>query len=147
MYPFSYDVVYYIDGYVRESGVSFCESWRHAMEILERYYGDDLVEVKSLILYEENITIPLPRSVIKKYMEDPETFFDNGSHYPCDKWGNAVSVEPVGKEAVNGLAELAPVEKWVSTFETVIDEKWNNHLEIIDECRELPTYNKAFKKD
>ena len=114
MYPFSYDVVCYNDidsGYIRESGVSFCENWMHAMEIIAKYYSDDLIEVKSLILYEENSTILLPRSVIKQYLEEPETFFDNGSHYPCDKYGNAVSVEPIGKGEV---AELTPIEKNVS---------------------------------
>lgn len=130
MYPFSYDVVYYIDGYCRESGVSFCENWQDAMKILERYYGEDLVEVKSLILYEENSTIPLPRSVIKKCMEEPDTFFDNGSHYPCDKYGNAVSVEPIGKDKVNELAAV-PIPIEPIPFEKMRDDR----LEVIDEYR------------
>ena len=141
MYPFSYDVVYYIEDYNRESGVSFCDNWRHAMQILENYYGDDLIEVKSLILYEENSTILLPRSVIKQYMEEPDTIFDNGSRYPCDKWGNAVSVEPVGKGEVNGIAELIPIESIPNEpIPIPMEEKWDNNLEIIDGYLEFPNY-------
>lgn len=139
MYPFSYDVVYYIDGYCRESGVSFCENWRDAMKILENYYGDELIEVKSLILYEENSTILLPRSVIKDYMEKPETFFDNGSHYPCDKYGNAVSVEPIGKGAVAKLIPIESIDK-PEPIPIPMEEKWDNNLEIIDGYREFPNY-------
>lgn len=70
MYPFSYEAVFYNeddDEYRLECGMSLADSYAHAAQKVEDYYGDTLIMVKNLELYEESDIITLPRSVITEY--------------------------------------------------------------------------------
>ena len=86
VYPFSYTVVIYLEGeeYRLESGISFAASFTDAMEILDNYYGTDLVSVKHLELYEEGNVIVVPHDFIKTYEESEWGDFST----PCDAHGN-----------------------------------------------------------
>ena len=92
VYPFSYTVVMFLDfdesthtnEYRLESGMSFAASYTDAMEILENYYGTDLISVKHLELYEEGNVIIVPHDFIKTYEESEWGDFST----PCDAHGN-----------------------------------------------------------
>lgn len=94
-YPFSYTAIIHDDydektnsnHYIRESGMSFAKSYKHAMEILENYYGIDLIAVKHLELFEESNVILMPESFIKEYSADDS--FNLGK--PCDAQGNLLT--------------------------------------------------------
>ena len=60
--PFSYEVVYCglePKTYYRESGIGFAESYSHAANQIEEFYGTDLVAIHHLELYEENTLLPM----------------------------------------------------------------------------------------
>ena len=70
MYPFSYEAVFYNeddDEYRLETGMSLAENYTQAAQKVEDYYGDTLMIIKNLELYEENDIITLPKSVIVEY--------------------------------------------------------------------------------
>ena len=70
MYPFSYEAVFYdedVDEYRLEAGMSFAENYAQAAQKIEDYYGNILMIIKNLELYEENDIITLPKSVIVEY--------------------------------------------------------------------------------
>lgn len=89
-YPFSYTVVI-IDhdnenSYLRESGMGIAQSYANAMAIIEGFYGDDLISVRKLELYEESPLIVLPEYVTEDYAEA-----SNDYDFPkvfCDANGN-----------------------------------------------------------
>lgn len=73
-YPFTYTVVLcdslsHDNKYVRESGMAFCSSYADAAAEIEKYYGEDLLFIKHLMLLEENSLIILPEQIIKDYIE------------------------------------------------------------------------------
>lgn len=92
MYPFSYFAVYYsgIDSatntskYMCESGMSFCDSFAEAASIIAKRYGDDLVCIKDLILYDEDDVILLPAETIHNYATD---MFHGNVQFRCDGFG------------------------------------------------------------
>lgn len=70
MYPFSYEVVFYNeddDEYRLEAGMSLAENYAQAAQKVEDYYGNTLMMIKNLELYEESDIITLPKSVITEY--------------------------------------------------------------------------------
>lgn len=88
-FPFSYTVVV-CDGltdnkYNLESGMGVAKSFTNAMKQIEDYYGEDLVEVKGLTLYEENRLIIVPKRVIQEYEYNAENLCYPG--VPCDIHG------------------------------------------------------------
>ena len=99
-YPFSYTVIV-CDGltdnkYNLESGMGIAKSYTNAMKQIENYYGEDLVEVKGLTLYEENRLIIVPKRVIQDYEYDAENLCYPG--VPCDIHGNILDVPSKKKE-------------------------------------------------
>ena len=100
MYPFSYSAVYYsgidpatnISKYACESGMSFCDSFAEAASIITELYGDDLICIKDLTLYEENAVILLPAETIHNYATDP---FHEKVGFRCDEFG--VPFDPIVK--------------------------------------------------
>lgn len=72
MYPFSYEAVFYDsddDEYRLECGMSLASSYVEAAQKVESYYGDTLMMIKKLELYEENELITLPKAVISEYRD------------------------------------------------------------------------------
>lgn len=70
MYPFSYEAVFYDEDdneYRLEAGISLAENYTQAAQKIEDYYGDTLIIIKNLALYEESDIITLPKSVIAEY--------------------------------------------------------------------------------
>lgn len=93
VYPFSYTVVMFLDydettgnEYRLESGMSFAASYTDAMEIIENYYGTDLIVVKHLEMYEEGNVIIVPHDFVKTYAETEWGEFST----PCDERGNPI---------------------------------------------------------
>lgn len=91
-YPFSYEVII-IDtlhiphSYFKECGMGLAENFTNAMEYIEDYYGEDLIAVKHLELFEEGDLIILSPKVIKNYAEGKY------SSIPCDEKGNLIPKE------------------------------------------------------
>ena len=90
MYPFSYTIVRidYVNenSYFRESGMGLAQSYADAMAIIENFYGDDLISVRKLELYEESPLIILPEQVTEDYAKA-----SNDYDFPkvfCDANGN-----------------------------------------------------------
>ena len=91
-YPFSYTVIH-IDhdnenSYLRESGMGIAESYANAMAIIENFYGDDLISVRKLELYEESPLIILPEQVTEDYAEASNDY--NFPKVYCDANGNPI---------------------------------------------------------
>ena len=92
MYPFSYSAVYYsgIDSttdtskFMCESGMSFCDSFAEAASIIAEHYGEDLICIKDLTLYEEDGIILLSPETIHNYAIDP---FHEKTQFRCDEFG------------------------------------------------------------
>lgn len=89
-FPFSYKVIWFDEfsdnpnfKYNKDCGMGFADSYTDAARQIEDYYGNDLVTIKELTLYEENSLIILDENVIKKYADDKY----NITH-PCDEKGN-----------------------------------------------------------
>ena len=92
-YPFTYTVVLCdsLSGnnqYVRESGMAFCSSYADAAAEIEKYYEEDLLSIKHLMLLEESSLIILPEQTIKDYSEAEYCDF----MVPCDCNGNDIWV-------------------------------------------------------
>ena len=105
MYPYTFTVVFYNDlnsdantnHYKRESGMGLAESFSAAVKQLEQYYGDDLIAVKHLELFEENNIILLPEHVIEDYARADGYYCQAPD---CDAFGNGNFVA-VEREATN----------------------------------------------
>ena len=89
-YPFTFTVRGYDheSGYL-ENGVGICESFADAMSILEKRYGDELIAVKYLELFEEDRVIILPTETFEKVLEALNTY-ENWS-VPCNEKGVKIS--------------------------------------------------------
>lgn len=106
MYPFSYSAVYYtgidpatnVSKYACESGMSFCDSFAEAASIITELYGDDLICIKDLTLYEENAVILLPAETIHNYATDP---FHEKVGFRCDEFGNPISEKNLFADILN----------------------------------------------
>ena len=94
MFPFSYQVVitdcsaYSTDSYILESGMGICDSYSQAASYIENYYGDDLIQVRHLMLYEASELIVLPSNVIEDYAKSSHV-----SYIMCDINGNPLDRE------------------------------------------------------
>ena len=85
-YPFSYEVIiidsFNTSNYLKECGMGLADNFTDAMEYIEDYYGEDLIAVKNLELFEESELIILSPKVIKNYAKGKY------SGIPCDVNGN-----------------------------------------------------------
>ena len=69
-YPFTYTVQGYDDeSEYLESGVSICESFVDAADILEKRYGNELIAIKHLELYEDSTVITLPKGTFDEVVD------------------------------------------------------------------------------
>ena len=93
--PFGFTAVIYdknnpethISTYRRESGMGLAKSYAHAMKQLEDYYGEDLIAVKHLELFEDSSIILLPEHVIHDYAKTAFGFEGEA----CDARGNLLT--------------------------------------------------------
>lgn len=86
-YPFSYEAII-IDTlsnhYFKECGMGLAENFTEAIEYIENYYGEDLIAVKHLELFEESDLIILSPKVIKNYAKGKY------AGVTCDKNGDLI---------------------------------------------------------
>ena len=68
--------------YALTSGVFIASSFADAAATIESAYGDDLVAIKEIRLYEENSIIYLPTKIIDDYI-----YNDNWDFPSCDTKG------------------------------------------------------------
>ena len=89
-YPFTYTVQGYdysdTEGYYLESGVGICESFADAANMLEKRFGDELIAIKHIELYEENTVITLPKDTFDEVVDCLES--DECFETKCNKKGN-----------------------------------------------------------
>lgn len=90
MCPFSFEAVLYDEvgesEYLLTSGMGFSHSYGEAADKIEKYFGNELIKIKHLELYEENDLLMLPREVIRKYANDEYKY-----EVPCDADGNELT--------------------------------------------------------
>ena len=88
-YPFTYTVQGYdysdTEGYYLESGVGICESFTDAADILEKRYGNELIAIKHLELYEDSTVITLPKGTFDEVVDCLES--DECFEVKCDEKG------------------------------------------------------------
>lgn len=87
-YPFTYTIQgynYEREEYYLESGIGLCESFADATNILEKRYGNELIAVKHLELYEENTVITLPKGTFDEVIDCLES--DESFEVKCDEKG------------------------------------------------------------
>lgn len=93
MYPFSFEVILYDEfdennDYLLTSGMGFAHSYGDAADKIDKNFGNELVKIKHLELYEENDFLLLPREVIDKYANDKYEY-----EIPCDEDGNELTTK------------------------------------------------------
>lgn len=83
MYPFAFKVITYYDGkYKSEFGMGFAESFSNAMEQLEGHFGEELMAIKHLELFEASSIIDMPKDAAEKIVNETyhtNEYFDTGS--------------------------------------------------------------------
>ena len=87
-YPFTYTVQIYdkdTEEYYLENGISLCDNFKDAADILEQYYGNALIAIKHLELFEESQVIALPKDTFDKVTEYLESYGDFA--IKCDEKG------------------------------------------------------------
>ena len=80
-YPFSFVVRGYNDEdetFYEQCGMGISSGYADAVHILETRYGDELVSIKHLELYEEDDVIPMPLAMMKKIIDD---YYDGEEMY------------------------------------------------------------------
>ena len=87
-YPFSYEIIiidsFNTSNYLKECGMGLADNFTDAMEYIEDYYGEDLIAVKHLELFEESDLIILSPKVIKNYAKGKY------AGIPCDVNGDLI---------------------------------------------------------
>ena len=71
-YPFAYTVQGYDydeEHYYLENGIGLCESFADAADILEKHYGNKLIAIKHIELYEDNTVITLPKGTFDEVVD------------------------------------------------------------------------------
>ena len=87
-YPFTYTIQgynYEDEKYYLESGIGFCESFADAANILDKRYGNELIAVKHLELFEEDNIIALPKGTFDEVVDCLES--DECFEVECDEKG------------------------------------------------------------
>ena len=98
MSPFTFSVVVYHGYnkdtgksiYYRQQGMGFADSFAQAAEIIENYYGSELINIQKLELFEESDLILMPQSCIDEYKrrEFAAEDYDIDISAPCDAEGH-----------------------------------------------------------
>lgn len=94
VYPFGFTVIIYEEydektntsKYRRESGMGLADSYMTAAQQLDNYYGEDLLAIKHLELFEENNIILLPESTMIGYAKTDFGYMGEA----CDIDGNLI---------------------------------------------------------
>jgi len=88
-YPFAYTIQggysYETEEYYLESGIGLCESFANAANILEKRYGNELIAIKHLELYEDSTVITLPKGTFDEVVDCLES--DECFEVECDEKG------------------------------------------------------------
>ena len=87
-YPFTYTVQgydYNDEHYYLINGIGLCESFADAADILEKLFGNELIAIKHLELYEENTVIALPKGTFDEVVDCLES--DECFEIKCDEKG------------------------------------------------------------
>ena len=88
-YPFTYTVQGYNydeKHYYLENGIGICESFANAADILEKRYGNELIAIKHLELYEDDTVITLPKGTFDEVVDCLES--NECFEIKCDEKGN-----------------------------------------------------------
>lgn len=80
--------------YSLQHGMGFADSYSEAASFVENYYGEDLMAINKLELFEESGLMLFPKKVIDDYRKD------SYAGEPCDYNGNLLSVDSGSKEKV-----------------------------------------------
>lgn len=65
-YPFAYKVLIYEEGkYTMHYGMGICESFTDAVDRIDSMYGNELIAIKHLELFEESSLIPMPKAAVE----------------------------------------------------------------------------------
>lgn len=96
-YPFTYTAVLYDEldfdynpMYKKESGLGLANSFAHAMEQIENHYGEDLVKLINLELFEECSLLVVPEAFAKDFSTNDFT----SAAIPCDHNGEPIAEQP-----------------------------------------------------
>lgn len=93
-YPFTFAVLASSEyewehtNYYLEHGVGFCTDYADAAGQIENYYRDELVEIKSIRLYDENSIITAKEETIAEIANNLKNF--ETVSIPCDEKGNEI---------------------------------------------------------
>lgn len=67
-YPYTFKVSIFSDGkYYTDTGIGLCTGYGNAAEILEHRYGEELVSINRLCLFEEDTVISVPEETLILY--------------------------------------------------------------------------------
>ena len=67
-YPFTFKVSIFSDGkYYTDTGLGICVGYGNAAEILEERYGEELVSINRICLFEADTIISLPEEILALY--------------------------------------------------------------------------------
>lgn len=72
-FPFSFRVIGYMDGdnkYYEQSGMGICIGYADAAKQIEEFFGDELIAIKHIEIFEEHTLIPMPKEAINKLVEE-----------------------------------------------------------------------------
>ena len=92
-FPFSFKVLGYNHEkkyYFTDTGFGIASSYAQAAKVVEEYFGDELISIKDLSLYEESSLILCSEEEIIKYKED------NYKEIKCDKEGEPIDDSDIG---------------------------------------------------
>lgn len=83
MYPFAFKVITYDDGeYKSEFGMGLAESFSDAMKQLEGHFGEELMTIKHLELFEASSIISMPKDAAEEIINETyhtDKYFDTSS--------------------------------------------------------------------
>ena len=83
MYPFAFKVITCYDGkYKSEFGMGLAESFSDAMGQLEGHFGEELMTIKHLELFEASSIISMPKDAAERIINEiyhTDEYFDIGS--------------------------------------------------------------------
>lgn len=93
-YPYTFAVLAFSEdewehtNYYLEHGIGFCTDYADAAEQIENYYRNELVEIKSIKVYEESSLITAKKETIAEIADHLENF--ETVSIPCDEKGNEI---------------------------------------------------------
>lgn len=83
--------------YTLQHGMGFADSYSDAAGIVENHYGDDLMAINKLELFEESGLMIFPKKVIDDYRKD------SYAGEPCDYDGNLLSEKNTSREKIGDV--------------------------------------------